>query len=368
MSEWSELSKREKSFLAKWCAWLIVPGLIATLALGWHQHKKRDEASRRDHDRMSETSVIEGRTEPEKTPPPGHERDVPLEVRVGVYVDHISEVTVVSSVWRVDFFVWFNWTGGEEKFNPGETFKVVNGSVGSRSLLDRRDEGGKHWVLYSASATITKNFNLARFPLDRHLLTIAIEDQAKQSYAMKFVADAEGTRASSRVNVPGYVITNLATVVKPHSYASAMGAPWLPASQKATYSQFTTGITIERPSWGLFAKMFVGLYLAIAMALAGLFIRGGAERVALASTALFVAIVNALTASEHVPDTGVATLCDLVSNLGYVIIVQLVLQAVIYLRVFKDPDAPPARLFDRVTFAAVGAFSVAANMILVWPS
>lgn len=364
MNTWSELTKRERTFLTIWCAALIIPGLLAFVLMTGHQRKKRDDARERDRARMSEHSVIAGRTEPERTPPPGHEHDVATIVRVGMYVDHISEVEVVHSVWKMSFFIWFRWEGD---LTPGESFKIVNGEINTRTLLEKKDEGKTHYALYSVKADITKNFNLARFPRDEHLLTISIEDSAKQSYAVKFEADSNGTGVSSRVAVPGYVITNTTTVVKPHSYMSAMGAPWLPENYKATYSQFTTGMSVERPSWGIFGKMFVGVYLAIAMGLAGLFIRGGGERVSLISTALFVAIVNALTIVSLVPDTGIATLADLVSNTGYVIIAVLILQAVIYQRAFPDPEAPAARMFDRTTLVIVTLFTILINLGIVLP-
>ncbi len=58
-------------------------------------------------------------------------------MKVGGYIDRISEFSVVDSSWKVDFFVWFNWDG--EDLNPGETFKVVNGEILSRTLMKKSD-------------------------------------------------------------------------------------------------------------------------------------------------------------------------------------------------------------------------------------
>lgn len=361
-SVWSSLTRLQRGFVLAWIAWLVVPAVIAGFWLAAQQRNNADEMRRRDHARMSATSVVEGRTEPDKTPPPGHENDVPIAVKVGIYVDHIADVSIVRSAWKVDFFAWFTWQGDSP--DPGETFRIVNGDIAARALMRKSTTDRTNYSLYRLTAEITKNFNVSRFPLDEHLLTIAIEDQARQSYQLVWTADGEGANYSSRTAVPGYKIVGKQTVVKPHSYRTPMGDPALPDGFRATYSQYTFGLTLVRPSLGLFVKMFIGLYLSVILCLIGLLLRGGSERLGLASTALFIALVNGLTIGGLTPDTGSATLGDEINNLGYLVIGQFILQAALYHGYFK-PTEKAGRVFDVVTLVATTVTYTGLNIVMI---
>jgi hypothetical protein len=355
------MTRLQKLLICVWSLGLAVPGLIAFFSLVVQQRHYGETMRRRDRERMSATSVVEGRTLPETSPPPGHENDVPTTVKVGIYVDHISDFEIIHSSWKMDFFIWFSWQGDQP--NPGDSFKIINAELPTRTLLERTDKGDQHYALYKASAEITHVFNVSRFPLDQHLLTIAIEDQARQSYQLRFVADDVGTEISSRALVPGYNIGRRETVVKPHSYRSAMGSPSLPPTFRATYSQFTVGMTLVRPSWGLFFKMFSATYLSVLLALVALVVRGAGERLGIASTALFIALMNGLTISSLTPDMGIITLGDEVNHVSYLAIGVLVVQAMLYHRYFADqPERQEAAaLFDHATFAIIGVLFVAIN-------
>lgn len=356
-SAWRSLQGREKGFILGWCLILLIPAML--MLRMWTAEQK--ENAKRSEAAHAHRLGRDGEVQAERTPPPGHENDVPREVKVGVYVDRISDFSVVGSTWKVDFFVWFNWEG--EDLDPGEGFKVVNGEVLARTLAKKSTQGNRHYALYRASAQITKAFDVSRFPRDSHLLTLQIEDQSLQSYQVVFKADEVPTEVSSRVSVEGYQVKKVSSVVGPHSYKSSMGDPILPKNYKATYSQLTVGIDIERPSWGLYSKMFVALYIAVLLAIGGLFLVTPSERLALAGTALFVAIMNAECNAALVPATGTSTLGDSIAHLGYVAIGVILTQAILYHRFFNDEvRRPVARIFDVVSVVLVTVLYVVLNV------
>jgi len=102
-------------------------------------------------------------------------------------------------------------------------------------------------------------------------MTILIENNKRQFYDLKFAPDVDGSDISSRVNIPGYRILSTAVIEKPHTYKTRRGDPRLPADYKATYSQLVFGIDIKRASWGLYLKMFVGIFSAVAFAMLAIF-------------------------------------------------------------------------------------------------
>ena len=354
------LPRSHRMWIGTWCAWLMIPALIAYVTLTSQQRLLRQEMIERHAARM----IVQSQ-ETQRTPPRGHENDVASVVKIGAYVDRIPALSLVDSSWTADFYVWFTWEGAD--LNPGETFKVVNGEIVTRTLMRTTDNGNQHYALYRVTAQITKLFNVARFPRDEHLLTIALEDQAKQSYQLRYVTDDAASDISSRVVISGYRTVGKETVVKPHAYKTSLGDPTLPADYKATYSQFVLGISIERPSWSLFFKMFLATYLSIALAVAGLFVRGAPERLGLVATALFAAVVNGMSITSLIPDTGGGTLADTINGIAYVAIVQMVLQAILYHRFFSDPnkDAEAALVFDRSTFVLTSLLTVILNVAVL---
>ncbi len=151
--------------------------------------------------------------------------------------------------------------------------------------------------------------------------------------------------------------------MKPHSYKSAMGDPALPDTYKATYSQFTMAISIERASWGLYSKMFLALYIAMLLGLGGLFLASPSERLAMGGTALFVAIMNAESSAALVPDTGTSTLGDVINGLGYLGIGVIIVQAIIYHRCFSGEERPSVvRVFDLVSIVLIAVLYTLLNV------
>jgi len=88
----------------------------------------------------------------------------------------------------------------------------------------------------------------------------------------------------------------------------------------------------------MFIKMFSALYIAVALALFGLLLRGPSERLALGGSARFVAIGNATSITPLIPYTGTTTLADVIGGLGYLFIGFVLVQAILYHKYFAEPD------------------------------
>jgi hypothetical protein len=215
------------------------------------------------------------------------------------------------------------------------------------------------------TAKITKNFNVTRFPVDDHLMTLNIEDTANQSYELAYEPDAIGSAASSRVVVPGYMVYKTGLVVRPHSYKAPRGDLSLPEDFRGTYSQLIMGVWITRPGLGFFVKMFLGVYVAVAIALLVFFIKPTDvdPRFGLGVGALFAAIANSYITSTYLPDTGVLTLTDMVNSVAIMTIFLTLLQSTISLYIFDiQGNESLSRRFDHISFAVFLVGYVAINV------
>jgi len=350
-----------------WTTGLLLLALIAGYWAVSAAYESRASSIERHQTRVDPNATEAGKTAPEKSPPPGHENDIPVDVRVGLYVDRIVEISVKDTGWTADFYIWFNWAN--DAINPGENFQVVEGSIESKEKLEETVEGGNHYALYRVTARITKFFDVSRFPCDDHLLTISIEDQGLQSYRLRFIPDIGGSAISSRVKVPGYQIYNQTITVKPHSYKTPRGNPTLPADFKATYSQFIFGIWLQRPDFGYYFKMFQGLFAAVAIAMLAFFIKPTDvdPRFGLGVGAFFAAIANTYVVSSLLPDSGAMTLTDMVNGIGMGLIFLSLVQSTISLYLYDRRGLERlSGLFDQVSFVVLLLAYVTINVIVPW--
>jgi hypothetical protein len=353
------------ALLSLWTAGLLLLALIGGYGAISAGYTSREASIEKHKARVDPNTTEAGKTAAEKSPPPGHENDIPVDVQVGLYVDRIVEISVKDTGWTTDFYIWFTWT--DDKIHPGESFQVMDGTIESKEKLKETFEGGVHYALYRVTARITKFFDVSRFPCDDHLLTINIEDQGLQSYQLRYIPDTTGSAISSRVKMPGYTIYNQTITVKPHSYKTPRGDPALPVDFKATYSQFIFGIWAQRPDFGYFFKLFQGLFAAVAIALLAFFIKPTDldPRFGLGIGALFAAIANTYVSASLLPDSGMMTLTDMVNGIGMALIFLTLVESTISLYLYdRRGQEELSKLLDKVSFAVLAIVYVIINIAI----
>ncbi len=356
------LSPRQRSFLWLWSAGLI----LLLLVIGWSKvlplWKYKQESVERHRARMSRTEEESGTTPPDTTLP---ENAAPIPVTVGLYVDRISALSVRDVSWTVDFYIWFRWT--DDSIQPGDDFHVVDGWIDSKVKEKVELNGDEHYERYRVIATITEPFNVSRFPLDEHLLTIRIENPRYQRHQMMFIPDLENSSASSRLKVPAYEIVGAELIEKPHSYKTTRGDPRLPHGVKSNYSQARLGIGLSRVGWGYFFKMFQALYVALMIAMLAMFIKptNVDPRFGLGIGGLFAAVANSYATSSLTPDTGIMTLADMVNGVGVWMILLTVIQSTVSLHIHERLGAEElSRRFDRISFVILAVGGVSINLAM----
>lgn len=286
-------------------------------------------------------------------------------VVTGIYVDQIRDFALSDSTWTVDFYVWFKWNGS--KVNPGENLQIIDGNIDTKELKDNYTNGDQHYQIYYVTAKMSKFFDVLRFPVDNHVLTIEIEDEQQERPELVFVPENGTSEISSRVQIPGYEIEKIVVVEKPHTYKSNFGDPRLD-DEKTTYSQFRVGIDIFRPDLGFYFRIFIGLFVAVAAALLALLIKPTQvdPRFVLGSGALFVAVANFIITSELIPKTGILTLADMVNDLGLILILVTLIESVISLYLYeKRGEKKLARTMDKISIVLLLLIFVTINILMI---
>ncbi len=353
--------------LVVWVVGLALFYLSAAYLAGSKVYEDKVASEIRQQQRLDPSTTENGKTQVDFAALKAADSDDYEEVRMGIYVDRIMEISTKATGWTVDFYIWFNWASDD--INPGETFQVIDGEIQSKTKVEEVVDNGRHYALYRVTARITKFFNVVRYPLDNHLLTIRIEDRDHPWHVLRYVPDSRGAEFSSRVKVPGYRLKGAEIINKPHAYKSSRGDPRLPVDHKATYSQITYGIQIDRPDWGLYFKMIQGLFASVAIAFLA-FILGpsSGERFGLGVGAFFASVGSSYVNLSELPGVGMVTLIDMVNGLAMVTIFLTLLGSVLSSRIARgDSQLVTAQAFDRISLAlfVTGFVSVNAVMALL---
>lgn len=351
-----------RAWVVGWVGVLVAFFATAGVTLGWRQ------AAARRAERAAWAAFLDpAAADPGMTAAEPVATAAARAVTVGIYLERIAELSIRDSRFEVVCDLWFSWTG--PRFDPAEQLVVVDGTISSLELLDESQDDDRHFRRYQLTAVVARPFRIDHFPLDRHLLLVAFENGALRRDALVFVPDRENSAVSSRAAVHGYRLETLTALEKPHSYKTARGEPGVTPGAKTTFSQARFAVMVSRDGWGLFAKMFQALLVAVAIALLPCFITPTDvdPRFGLGVGALFAAVANAYLVGSYVPETGAFALADMVNLLGTVTILLTVVQSTLSLHLYaRCGEEALSRRLDRISFVVtLVGFLAALGLILL---
>ncbi len=289
----------------------------------------------------------------------------PTDVYVGIYLNQIFDVSLKDNRFSADFYIWFRWLDGE--INPLETFEVVNGRVDAKEGEYQDKVKGYNYASCRVVATITKFWDVARFPLDNHTLTIEIEDSENEEFKLKYLPDTENCGINPGVQVPGWAVAKTLVSTIPHTYKTNYGDISLPTNSESVYARFIYALDLVRPGLGYFVKSFFTVFMATIIALIALFIKPTDldPRFGLGAGALFAAVASEVVIASSLPETSILTLVDKLHIIAIFFIFITIAESIISLRLFTTGREEMSRSLDRICFYGFLAFYLALSGLAV---
>ncbi len=223
---------------------------------------------------------------------PGYTQEKQEQVYAGIYLNQITSMNLKDNQFTADFYVWFRWENPGLK--PLESFEVVNGHIESKEGIYQDTIKGFNYAVCRVFATIKKFWDISRFPLDNHTLTIEIEDNENEESKLIYLPDTENSGVDPQVKVPGWNIGSTNATVCARVYKTNYGDISLPTNNESVYSRFIFSMNIVRPGYGYFFKLFFTVFIAALVALFALFIKPTDldPRFGLGAGALFAAVAS----------------------------------------------------------------------------
>ena len=286
----------------------------------------------------------------------------PRTVTLGIYVHQINAVNLRDNSFTADFNVWFRWKGDGP--DPLKSFELSNGKVDLQEKGFRSSVGDEHYATCRVIATFTQFWNLSAFPLDDHILELAIEDQL-EDHLLRYIADAENSALNPKARVPGWTLGKPIVAIATNVYSTNYGDTSLPTGHESTYSRFVFEIPMKRPGYGYCLKLFVGLLVATMLAFATFFVEPDNDsRLSLGVGAVFAAVASEYIVAACLPATNVLTLADALHILALATIFTAIAESIAALRLLRAGRTALAHQLDRWTFRFLGAAFVVSCVVL----
>ena len=284
-------------------------------------------------------------------------------VAAGAYVLRLSNVSPQNGSFDVDMWVWFRWLGSD--IRPDQTFELANGVITSRSESQIEDDGGVNYATVRVQATIFHEFDVRRFPLDNHVITIDLEDAELDNAQLTYTVD-QGIALDPAVKVAGWKVALQPTVVAPHIYDTNYGLRSA-AAEAGTYSRFTMAVSLDRTSYGPLFKSFWISTLAVLLGLLAFLIKADDldARFGMGVGSIFAASANAFVITGSLPPTTAVTLAEQINLIAVGVIFVSVFISIFSLRLrYHDREEDSLRL-DRNAMWVLGGIYILLNLLVM---
>lgn len=285
------------------------------------------------------------------------------QVTVGTYVDNLREINMKSSYFRVEFSLWFNWTGPAD-LNPAGNFRIYKGLEHERTLIREVHDGDTHYQLVGVDVSVSKEFVTKRFPLESHQLRFYVESLLPIQEIV-FVSDYENSGLNRNLHIAGYDYERYDMGVVSYMYDTTHGDPTL--QEKMITSELVTALEINRSSWGLYFKCFIALLGTITWVLISLYINTyhHVDPLGMIPGALFGTVSNILVGANLLPDALEMGLIEYVNLWGVLTIIGVSVAIININRIRKKhQDNEFAHLYGTVLFYTILAFGVSGQVIM----
>ena len=290
--------------------------------------------------------------------------------RVGVYVNNIYDFKVDDKSYMADFWMWVNYTDDSLQFE--NTIEVANGKSADFSHYSLEKKGEWNWVAQKCRAQLIHEWDVTKFPFDKQVLEIVIEDARYDTSALIYTADTANSKINRAFNSTEWTVERFSLKETIKTYQTTYGNPVL--SGKSSYPAVVAKVTIKRNnSWVKLVKMLTGVYVAFLISLMVFFISSENQdsRFGLCVGGIFAAIGNKYIVESIVPSSTSNTLMDNVHTMTFIFILIIIVITTITLKLFESGDETKKHLsvkIDKSAFYSLAVLYFLINCFLIYKS
>lgn len=240
--------------------------------------------------------------------------NLPDTVKVGAYVISLHDINFHEKEYTIRFWLWFVYDNPDFDFAKQLDIPNAKEIATPEIIVDSVD--GKAWAIMKMKCTMKQNWDVRDFPFDSQNLKVQIENTLFDNRNLVFVPDTAGSRFDEKEAIDGWRIRNFHVERQENDYETGFGDASNPFQ---VFSTFNIEMDIERNAWGLFLKIFIGMYIAFLISIIS-FTPHPSElepRFGLPVGGLFAAVGNKYIIDSILPETTSFTLVDTLHALTF---------------------------------------------------
>lgn len=292
------------------------------------------------------------------------EEQVPDTVRAGAYIINIHDINFRDKEYTIRFWLWMLYDN--PSFDFAEQIDIPNAKEIEKPapLMDLVD--GKTWQLMKMKCTMKQNWKVGDFPFDKQHLTVRVENSVYDSKNLVYELDHEGSTYDRELTIDGWRISNFNVSTSANEYTTVFGDPSSDMLH-SEYASFNINLDIERDAWGLFAKIFIGMYIAFLISIISFTMKPSElePRFGLPVGGLFAAVGNKYIIDSLLPETTSFTLVDTLHTVTFLGILATLLVSAISLKYFDNGKFEKSMTFNKIGSRIVIISYVLINLVLV---
>jgi hypothetical protein len=278
-------------------------------------------------------SIVVAQEEPTDEKPPDT-------VKIGAYIISIHDINFHNKEYTVRFWLWLLYDNLEFDFPTQIDIPNAKQIDKPEVIMDMVD--GKMWQLMKMKCVMKQNWRVSDFPFDKQHLVVHIENSIYDNRRLVFVPDEMGSTFDRELTLDGWRIDNFKVTTNAHEYTTVFGDPETDMLH-SEYASFNVVLDIERQTWGLFMKIFIGMYIAFMISIISFATKPSElePRFGLPVGGLFAAVGNKYIIDSLLPESSTFTLVDSLHAATFFAIFATLLVSAVSLR-FHDRGKPKA--------------------------
>jgi hypothetical protein len=286
----------------------------------------------------------------------------PDTVKAGVYIISVHDINFRDKEYTLRFWMWFVYDNPEFDFTKQLDLPNAKDIEIQEAIYDSLDN--KTWVIMKMKCTMKNSWNVHDFPFDQQRLKMHIENTLFDKRSLIFVPDTSGSSFDPEEAIDGWNITDFKVSESSNDYLTGFGDE---SNKNQNFSSFDVSISLARNAWGMFFKIFLGMYIAFMIATIS-FTPHPSEmepRFGLPVGGLFAAVGNKYIIDSLLPESSAFTLVDTLHALTFIGIFGILLVSAIALRQYDSGRKEMAEETNRKGAKILITAYVICNVIFV---
>lgn len=288
----------------------------------------------------------------------------PDTAKVGIWMKSLYDMDISQGAYSTNFWMWFIYKS--DSISPAASAEITNAKAFDYAQQDMEKKNGLNWATQECHAEMKQHWDVDYFPFDVQTLTIVVEDAQEDASTLVYEADTVNSTYSNELELAGWTVQDFKVKTSQHEYKTTFGDPSL-KDGSSSYPVFTAALTLKRQGWGLFFKLFTGMYVAFFISWLAFFVPPTEvdPRFGLSVGGLFGAVGNKYLVDSILPDIISTSLADRLHGLTFVMLLTNIVVSVISLYYAKQEKIALYKKIDRRSAYGILAFYAVINAFFI---